>query len=400
MIPTASVGRVLCVASIVVTAMVAVDLRGALPGAATLAFIVLAPGLALSLHMGPMAGEARLLISAVGSAAVGAVMSVALLYTGLWSGRLGFFCIAAVTQAAAVAAIRRDRTPSQAVADRRRRLSVTSRPTRTDRARPAEPRRRDTVILAVVGFAAALLLFASAALPVLSDRAPDNASGPTLVPTTTVGSPPPTSSAPQLRSPSLPPQPTTTVDVATTPPSTTASPSTSPATPPASTASTAPPEDVAESHGGHLAPEAATATGAAGGSVGSRTDRHVGVSAGGVRCRRAGTTGGRPAALEDGRSRRCTRPLGDRGDPRDIGAALVIDDRPTVDARVLGQLQGGVGRARPQPRPRRRDRARHPQRLGVGIHALPRREHSPDRRHRCRIAGDYAAARPADELDP
>jgi len=117
MIPTASVGRLLSVASMVVTALVAVNVRGALPGAATLAFIGLAPGLALSLHMGPMAREARLLISAVGSAAVGALISVALLFTGLWSGRLSFFCVAAVTQAAAVAAIRRHRTPSQPEVD-------------------------------------------------------------------------------------------------------------------------------------------------------------------------------------------------------------------------------------------------------------------------------------------
>ncbi len=117
MIPTTSVGKVLSIASIVVMATVVVDLRGALPGAATLAFICLAPGLALSLHMGPMAGAARLLISVVGSAAVGAVISVALLYTGLWSGQLGLYCIAAVTQAAAVAAVRRDRTPSQPADD-------------------------------------------------------------------------------------------------------------------------------------------------------------------------------------------------------------------------------------------------------------------------------------------
>lgn len=115
MIPTASVGRILGVAAVVVTAIVAVGLRGALPGAATLAFISFAPGLALSLHMGPMAGAARLLISAVGSAAVGALASVALLYTGLWSGRLSFFTIAGVTLAAAVAAIRRDRAPSPPV---------------------------------------------------------------------------------------------------------------------------------------------------------------------------------------------------------------------------------------------------------------------------------------------
>jgi hypothetical protein len=117
MIPTASVGRVLSGASIVVTAMVAFDLRGALSGAVTLAFIGFAPGLALSLHMGPMAREARVLVSVVGSAAVGAVISVALLYADLWSGRLTFFCIALVTQAAAAAAIRLDRTPPQPLDD-------------------------------------------------------------------------------------------------------------------------------------------------------------------------------------------------------------------------------------------------------------------------------------------
>ena len=85
MIQTVWVGKVLSVAAIVVTAMVAVELRGTLPGAATLAFLGFAPGLALSLHMGPMAGEARLLISVVGSAAVGAVISIGLLYTDLWS---------------------------------------------------------------------------------------------------------------------------------------------------------------------------------------------------------------------------------------------------------------------------------------------------------------------------
>lgn len=117
MIHPASMGRVLSITSIVVTAMVVVDVRGALPAVATLAFVGFAPGLALSLHMGPMTGEARLLISAVGSAAVGAATSIALLYTGLWSGRVGFFCVAAVTGATAVAAVRRDRARSQQVDD-------------------------------------------------------------------------------------------------------------------------------------------------------------------------------------------------------------------------------------------------------------------------------------------
>jgi hypothetical protein len=117
MTPTAAVGRVLAVASIVITAMVAFGVHGALAGTATLAFIAVAPGVALSLHMGPMAREARALVSVVGSAAVGALVSVALLYAGLWSGRGSFFCIAVVTQAAAVAAIRPEPTPRRAVED-------------------------------------------------------------------------------------------------------------------------------------------------------------------------------------------------------------------------------------------------------------------------------------------
>jgi hypothetical protein len=106
---TAPVAKLLSAATLVVTVLVAVGVRGPLPGAVTLVFIAFAPGLALSLHMGPMAGEARLLISAVGSAALGAVVSIALLYVDLWSGRLAFLCIAAVTGAAAGTAIGLDR---------------------------------------------------------------------------------------------------------------------------------------------------------------------------------------------------------------------------------------------------------------------------------------------------
>ena len=204
---------------------------------------------------------------------------------------------------------------------------------------PVEPRRRDTLILAVVGLAAAVLLFASAALPVLSDRAPDNASGMTLTPTTTVRSPPPTSSAPQLRSPSSPPPPPTTVDVATTSPSTTAAPSTSPATPPASTTSTAPPDDVGEStavitrrrpdHDG--APAGPLAVGPIDTSAFPRVAFDV------VMPERLAAVQLRSKMVDvDGAPVDSVTAV----DPRDIAAALVIDDGPTVDARVLGQLQG------------------------------------------------------------
>jgi hypothetical protein len=110
---TAPVAKALSVASLVVAAMAALEVRGPLPAAVTLAFLGLAPGLALSLHMGPMAGEARLLISAVGSAAVGTMVSLGLLYADFWSGRLGLFCVALLTQVTALAAIALDRTVAQ-----------------------------------------------------------------------------------------------------------------------------------------------------------------------------------------------------------------------------------------------------------------------------------------------
>jgi hypothetical protein len=185
-----------------------------------------------------------------------------------------------------------------------------------------KPRRRETVILAVVGFATALLLFASAALPVLSDRAPDNASDTTLRPTTTVS------------------LPSTTVDVATTPPSTTAVPSTSPATPPASTASTAPPEDVPESTvvttprrpDREGAPVSSLAVGPIDTSAFPRVAFDVVVpeplAAVQLRSQMVGVDGAPVDSVT-------------AVDPRDTAGVLVIDDGPTVDAAVLGQLQGG-----------------------------------------------------------
>jgi hypothetical protein len=189
-------------------------------------------------------------------------------------------------------------------------------------------RRRDTVILAVVGFAAAVLLFASAALPVLSDRAPDDASATTAAPRTTVRSPPPASAVLQIQSPSPSPPslPPTTVDVATSAPSTTAVPSTSPPTSRASTPSTAPPRT------DHI-----------GGQVRSLSVGPIDLSAfplvafDVVVPERLAAVHIRPTMVDvDGAPVDSVTAV----DPRDIAVALVIDDGPTVDAKVLGNLQG------------------------------------------------------------
>jgi hypothetical protein len=195
------------------------------------------------------------------------------------------------------------------------------------------------LILAVVALAAALLLFASAALPVLSDRAPDDASGTTLMPTTTVRSLPSTSSVPEVVSPSSLPQPQTTVDVATTSPSTTPAPSTSTTTLPASTSSTAPRGEVSEPTGvvtrrrpdDEGAPAGPLAVGPIDTSAFPRVAFDVVIP--------------EPLAAVQLHSNMVDvdgAPVDSvtAVDPRDIGAALVIDDSPTVDARVLGHLQG------------------------------------------------------------
>jgi hypothetical protein len=205
-----------------------------------------------------------------------------------------------------------------------------------DRSRPSIESRRHTLVLAAIGLAAAVLLFASAALPVLSDRAGNDASS---VPSTSKARlPPATSSVPQLPSPSTLPQPSTTVDLATKPSTTTVVPSTSPPTPP-STTQKPPPEDV-------RAPTAVITRG---------PPRRDGVPGGRLTVGPIDTSAFPRIAFDvlvpeplaavrlraamvdfDGVPVDSVTPI----DPRDVGAALVIDDGPAVDAEVLGQLQG------------------------------------------------------------
>jgi hypothetical protein len=188
---------------------------------------------------------------------------------------------------------------------------------------PGNPRRRDPLILAAVGLAAAMLLFVSAALPVLSDRAPDNASGMTPMPTSTLRSrPSPSSVPPGVVSFSSLPEPQTTVDVATTSPPTTPAPSPSATTLPASTSSTAPRVRERTSQ---------LAVGPIDTSAFPRVAFDV-VIPGPLAAVPLHST----MVAVDGAPVDSVTAV----DPRDIGAVLLIDDSPTVDARVLGLLQG------------------------------------------------------------
>jgi hypothetical protein len=87
--------------------VVAVDLPGTLGGLVVLAFVLLGPGLAGTLLMGPMAGEARVLASLAGSVALGVVVSVAMALTDTWSTLLGVAALALFTQTCVIVALRR-----------------------------------------------------------------------------------------------------------------------------------------------------------------------------------------------------------------------------------------------------------------------------------------------------
>lgn len=86
------------------------DMRDAPVGIVVLVFLLLGPGFALTLLMGPMHAEARLLASVAGSVALGTLTSLALLAAGMWSGLLGVAILAAFTQVCVVVALRRRRT--------------------------------------------------------------------------------------------------------------------------------------------------------------------------------------------------------------------------------------------------------------------------------------------------
>lgn len=72
----------------------------------SLVFMLVAPGLALCLLMGPMSIEARLLVSFAGSAASVTTVSVALVATDVWSAGLGLVVLAAFVSIVALHVLR------------------------------------------------------------------------------------------------------------------------------------------------------------------------------------------------------------------------------------------------------------------------------------------------------
>ncbi len=92
--------------------LVVLDVGGPARVAVTLGFTLVAPGLALSLLMGPMSIEARLLVALAGSAALATVVSVALAAAGGLSGGLGLTALAAIVSMIALPVARRRGPPA------------------------------------------------------------------------------------------------------------------------------------------------------------------------------------------------------------------------------------------------------------------------------------------------
>lgn len=71
-------------------------------GLLVLAYLLTVPGLAATLHMGPMSLEARSLVTVAASCVIGAVVAGVLLYLDQWSPRLGFGVIAGLALLAGI----------------------------------------------------------------------------------------------------------------------------------------------------------------------------------------------------------------------------------------------------------------------------------------------------------
>lgn len=92
---------------------VALDVEGPVRRAATLAFLLVAPGLAWSSLMGPMSPASRALVAIVGSTSLLVAISSLSLYVGAWSPTTTFWALTSSTVAAAwLGARRADPGPS------------------------------------------------------------------------------------------------------------------------------------------------------------------------------------------------------------------------------------------------------------------------------------------------
>lgn len=87
---------------------VALDVDGPVRATVTVPFLLFGPGLALSLMMGPMSLEARVVVAAAGSVSAATLVSLLLLLVGLWSGVLGVALLATTVLLICAGELRRD----------------------------------------------------------------------------------------------------------------------------------------------------------------------------------------------------------------------------------------------------------------------------------------------------
>lgn len=97
----------LIVLTVVAVVVVGFGVSGPFRQAITLTFVLAAPGLALSLPMGPMAVEARFVVAVAGSVAVVTLVSLVLLLAGAWSSGLGLAVLTVPVLALSIRSLRR-----------------------------------------------------------------------------------------------------------------------------------------------------------------------------------------------------------------------------------------------------------------------------------------------------
>jgi hypothetical protein len=99
-----AIERLVSAGAIASVLVVGLDVPSILGRLLVLAFLLLGPGAALSLHLGPLAPEVRALVSVIGSLSIATLSSLALIYIDLWSPELGVAAIALIAQTLVIAA--------------------------------------------------------------------------------------------------------------------------------------------------------------------------------------------------------------------------------------------------------------------------------------------------------
>ena len=103
----------LIVTALVSLVAVALDIGGPVRALVAIPFVLAGPGLAMSLLMGTMSNEARILVAIAGSVATTTLVSLLLLLVGLWSGGLGIAVLTTIVLLVCVDVLRRDPTEDE-----------------------------------------------------------------------------------------------------------------------------------------------------------------------------------------------------------------------------------------------------------------------------------------------